>query len=372
MTFCFLLLLSDLNRTIAQSGPDNELTKEEFNEALWRSGKDAAHGPDRIWYLDIKNLTEGDKAELYTIYQKSSDKGYIPKDWTVSCDLFPNQRKTTTQMDTTFLQCKTPLGTSWNTLLPGNSPETSSTGRYSLQIMKRQMGKCSCICKWSVWRISEEKTNSGCGIQSQLYLQQSPVQAADEPVYAIWNQPTTDPVDCSSSPGKNSGYAAWKLKLCSSSAHNGPTTRITTLASPFQCIHQRPGRSEPKWTQQDSQTMMMSSYTKHQGTPRGQPKQCNNNWIVNSCGVMTMDRSSIQTRHKHCGALLTTGQQANQCQQSHLMELWSNKQAIWATLGYTLTECWPTENIWKQQHWSARSVSPEGYGYATSSYCIKV
>ena len=38
---------------------------------------------------------------------------------------------------------------------------------------------------------------------------------------------------CRSALGKNSGYAACKLELCSSSADNGPTTRITALAGPF-------------------------------------------------------------------------------------------------------------------------------------------
>ena len=58
---------------------------------------------------------------------------------------------------------------------------------------------------------------------------------------------------CRSAPGKNSGYAAWKLELCSSSAHSGPTTRITALISPLQCIiYQGPGRSEAKWTHQDA------------------------------------------------------------------------------------------------------------------------
>ena len=255
-------------------------------------------------------------------------------------------------MDTTFLQCKTPLGTSWNTLLPGNSPETSSTGRYSLQITKRHMGKCSCICIWSVWRIPEERTNSGCGIQSWRYLQQSPVQAADEPAYAIWNQPNTDPVDCSSAPGKNSGYAAWKLKLCSSSAHNGPTTRITALARPLQCMYTKDladlNQNGPsKILRPADDGLIYKTSRDSQGAAKAVQQQLD----VNSCGVMTMDRSSIQTRHKRCGTLLTTERQANQCQRSHLMELWSNKQAVWATFGYTLTECWPTENIWKQQHW---------------------
>ena len=34
-----------------------------------------------------------------------------------------------------------------------------------------------------------------------------------------------------------SGYASWELELCSSPAHNGPTTRITALAGSFQCIN---------------------------------------------------------------------------------------------------------------------------------------
>ena len=62
---------------------DNELT-QEFNKFLRRSGKDTAPGPDRIQYCDIKNLTEEDRSELYTIYQEDFDKGYIPKNWTDS------------------------------------------------------------------------------------------------------------------------------------------------------------------------------------------------------------------------------------------------------------------------------------------------
>ena len=67
-------------------------------------------------------------------------------------------------------------------------------------------------------------------------LPQSPVQAADGPAHSVWRQPNTDPVGCRSAPGKNSGYAARILELYSSSAHNGPTTRITALAGPLQCL----------------------------------------------------------------------------------------------------------------------------------------
>ena len=49
-----------------------------------RSGKDTEPGPDKIRYSDIKKLTEEDRVDLYTIYQESFDKGYIPEDWTDS------------------------------------------------------------------------------------------------------------------------------------------------------------------------------------------------------------------------------------------------------------------------------------------------
>ena len=41
-------VLTDLNRTLAQSGPNNELTEQGFNKALRKSRKDTTPGPDRI------------------------------------------------------------------------------------------------------------------------------------------------------------------------------------------------------------------------------------------------------------------------------------------------------------------------------------
>ena len=41
---------------------------------------------------------------------------------------------------------------------------------------------------------------------------------------------------------------------------------------------------------------MAGSDTKHQKTPRRQPKQCNNNWIVYPSIVKTPDLSSIQVK----------------------------------------------------------------------------
>ena len=72
---------------------------------------------------------------------------------------------------------------------------------------------------------------------------------------------------------------------------------------------------------QDSDTGRWRAHmTKQQGTPRRQPKQCNN-WTAYPSGVTTPELSSVQTRRKHCGECLTTEQQANQCQWSHLKEL---------------------------------------------------
>ena len=105
------------------------------------------------------------------------------------------------------------------------------------QTRKMHMGKCSCICIWRVRRIPAKRTNSGCDNRSRGCLQQSPVQAADGPAHPIWSQPNTDPMDWRSAPGKNSGYTAWKLQLCSSSVHNRPTRRITDLTDPLECLY---------------------------------------------------------------------------------------------------------------------------------------
>ena len=58
-------MLTDLNRTLAQSGPDEELAEEEFNKTLRRSRKDTSTGLDTIPYLDKKNLTEVDRADIW-------------------------------------------------------------------------------------------------------------------------------------------------------------------------------------------------------------------------------------------------------------------------------------------------------------------
>ena len=75
-----------------------------------------------------------------------------------------------------------------------------------------------------------------CQSISRLLTTES-IPAAEGPAYSLWSQPNTDPVGCRSAPGKNSDYAAWKLEVCPSSAHNGPTTKITVLTDPLQCLY---------------------------------------------------------------------------------------------------------------------------------------
>ena len=155
------------------------------------------------------------------------------------------------------------------------------------------------------------------------------IQAAEGPARTIWSQPNTHLVGCRSAPGKNSGYAAWKLELCPSSAHIGPTTRITVLTDPIQCLYTK-GLTDLNQTGPSKILILTDDGLIYitSNTPRRQPKQCNNIWIVYPSSVTTPDLSSVHTRHKHCGAHLTTEQQANQCQQSHLIELWLNEQVI--------------------------------------------
>ena len=48
----------DLKSTLAQSDPEDEITEEEFNEALSRSREDTTPGLDKVPYLDNKILTK--------------------------------------------------------------------------------------------------------------------------------------------------------------------------------------------------------------------------------------------------------------------------------------------------------------------------
>ena len=129
-------ILSDLNSTLTESGPDDEITEYEFNESFKRSGKDTTPGPVTVQYSDIMNLTEEDMTELHAIYQERFDKGYIPEDWTHSFlqPILTPEKDHRKLNGYRSLHYKTPPECSWNASFPGNSTETSRTEIYFLRI----------------------------------------------------------------------------------------------------------------------------------------------------------------------------------------------------------------------------------------------
>ena len=58
-------IFSDLHSTLAQTGPNNEITDEGFNEALRKSQKDTVPSLDKVQYSDIENLTEEGRVVHY-------------------------------------------------------------------------------------------------------------------------------------------------------------------------------------------------------------------------------------------------------------------------------------------------------------------
>ena len=66
---------------LIESGSNDDLgTELEFTEALSELSKDTAPGPDKVKYSGIKNLSEDDKKELFTLYDESFTTGQVPED----------------------------------------------------------------------------------------------------------------------------------------------------------------------------------------------------------------------------------------------------------------------------------------------------
>ena len=127
-----------------------------------------------------RNLTEEGRAELYTIYQESFDKCYIPKDWKKHRErspqdewvLHPHNAKHCWEAHGMLCCqeiCQRPQGQG-DTLCKWG-------GGWGVGVWpgKCMWGKCSCIYIWCVQRIPEERTNRGCGNWSRGCSQQSPV-----------------------------------------------------------------------------------------------------------------------------------------------------------------------------------------------------
>ena len=69
----------ELDRTVIEAGSNGDMITElEFTEALSGLSKDAAPGPDKVKYSDIKNLSVDIKSELFLqAVRRTGSRGLI-------------------------------------------------------------------------------------------------------------------------------------------------------------------------------------------------------------------------------------------------------------------------------------------------------
>ena len=202
-------------------------------------------------------------------------------------------------MDNASSQCRTLLGSSWNALLTETRQRPRGEGDTPRKSGGFRPGKCT----WENAAAFASDVYKGFQRKEQAVAVAIDLEDAYNRVHSSWWGTCSFTIE--------SAYH------CSSSAQNGPTTRITFLTKPLQCLYTKVQADVNQTGPTVSHTGKWLAHTKHQRTPRRQLKQCNI-WIVYPSSVTTPDLSSIHTRHKHCGAHLTTEQEANQCQQSQL------------------------------------------------------
>ena len=166
---------------------------------------------------------------------RSFDKGYIPEDWT-ACFLRPipkpgkdhHELTTVGKLMERIVARKLARDLEERKILPANQ---EGSDQYNAHV------KIQLHLHMTYTKDSRRKNKQRLRQSISRMLTTESIQAAEGPARTIWNQPNIDPVRCRSAPGKNSVYAAWKLEVCPSSAHTGPTTRITVLTDPLQCLY---------------------------------------------------------------------------------------------------------------------------------------
>ena len=100
-------------------------------------------------------------------------------------------------------------------------------------------------------------------------------------------------------------WIARVFKLLSSSAHNGPTTRITALARLLEYVFTK-GLADLSQNGPSKILALTGTYAKYQRGYRRQPKQCNARWRTRTSAAKTPGLAT--NPNQHCGALLTTEQ----------------------------------------------------------------
>ena len=79
---------------LTEAGSNDDLMTElEFTEALSGLSKDAAPGPGKVKYSDIKNLSADDKSELFTLYEAWQQDRFPRTGHTVTSNQSPNREK---------------------------------------------------------------------------------------------------------------------------------------------------------------------------------------------------------------------------------------------------------------------------------------
>ena len=212
----------------------------------------------------------------------------------------------------------------------------------SITILYRNMRKFSCVCIWRERMIPEEIRSSGCGNRSRGCIQQNPVQPADGPAHAVWRQPNTCPVDCGSAHGKNSGYATGNL----SSALHQETMDV------------------PKWS--PLSPVLFNVFTKGLA-------DLNRNGLIYKTSrdsqeaagaVQEVDGSVSHWYHGPRSLINPDKAQPLWCTLDNRAAgkpipavTFDGAVVEWRShlryMGSTLTECWPTENMWKEQHYQS-------------------
>lgn len=155
----------------------------------------------------------------------------------------------------------------------------------------------------------------------------------------LCNMETAYPVDFSRAYEKNSGCAAWKHELCSSSVHSVPAQMIIALTGRLQCIQIKRIWPRMQWAQLGTHISRRRAHIQNNQGHQRQPNQCKNNWIAYPNGAQTSDFWSIQTDTN----TVKHSWQQNRRQSDTSNHIWWSCDRTHKSSGLRIHFDWPTE-----------------------------
>ena len=201
------------DRTLTVAGSNDDLITElKFTEALSGLSKDTAPGPDRVKYSDIKNLSVGNKSELFRLYEESFATGQVPEDWSHSY-LKPvlkpgkDDDKVNGYCILTMQRKADGTDSGQEACSELRKKKRISPKPRRIQSRKNHLRKRSQIRIRCLRRIPEEGTNSGRGGRCGRCIQQSAIQTADGTPCTIRRLLDAHKMALSSTPGKKGCHA---------------------------------------------------------------------------------------------------------------------------------------------------------------------